>query len=192
MKMKKQRGFALIEVLLAALVMIVGGVAYMKLQQTGLRYSYNNYMRIQGETIARNFIEQLRGNVDITQNIVVSGTSPAVFFGTLVGLPSNQYNASAPANVQGAYQSVFIKQLKDVRAQMKLASRLSVLCYRVNINGYVRVTYRWTDNEDKNKKAFINQLRTASSSLCPRSFEAVMSNQDNSVISNMVDIYAQL
>ncbi len=209
MKIKKQRGFALIEVLLAALVMVVGGVAYMKLQQTGLRYSYNNYMRVQGSAVATNFIEQLRGNVDIAANITADpncthGGIPCTK-GTLVGLPQDTYNASVPANIKGAFEPIFKRQLEDVREQMKVVARNSVLCYLIDTDGFVRVTYRWADNNmeyqdkyqkeqtDKESKVknFIGRLRSNALGLCPADFKAPVPDS-NKEVSNMVSIYAQL
>ncbi len=146
-------------------------------------------MRIQGEAIATNFIEQLRGNIDITSSI---GGASGEFVGTIIGFPGEQYKATVPTDTkEGLPKKTFERQLKDVREQMKSVARLSVLCYRVNTEGFVRVTYRWTDNEDKSNKDFVNQLKTASSSLCPTSFSQPMT-KDGGVISNMVNIYAQL
>ncbi|PID63015.1 MAG: hypothetical protein CR974_02550 [Gammaproteobacteria bacterium] len=168
MKNKKQQGFALIEVLLAALVMIVGGVGYMKLQRTGLQYSYNNNARIQGLALSENLIEQLRGNVTaVKQGLVRKGDITAK---TLTG-------------DVGSSGAIINNQFKMLQEQMRLSSpkaggdwaENSRLCFLTNNNGFLRVTYLWKDNSAKNQAI-----------TCPAAFN------DNMQQPNMVSLYAQL
>lgn len=185
---KKQRGFALIEVMLAALVMTVGGVAYMKLQQRGLQYGFNNYARTQGIAITQDFVEQLRSNVGYVSSAgVISGSvSPTasppadITACNSSASASSASGASVSTGVNGACaERVFGFQNYLIAQQMKAVTERSILCYQESaaVSGLMRVTYLWQDNSKEGKNVVLN---------CPADFNTDV-NQNNSVT-----IYAQL
>lgn len=170
---KKQSGFALVEVMMAALVLTVGGVAFMKLQRIGLQNSTNDYARNQGTAIAGNFIEQLRGNVDYMD--FTAGNNGSIIAG-ITPTTSSGCNASAACTAFD-YQRYLI----SLQMQNTLSTGQSILCYRQHptTDGYLRVTFIWND-----KISTTGAALTATS--CPNSFNAVLNN------TNSVDIYARL
>lgn len=179
-KIKKQVGFALIEVMLAALVMTIGGVAFMKLQQMGLQYSFNNYARTQGVVFAEDFIEQLRSNVGLLKSASVSGTVIRGEISKTETVPSTQVNCSSESNTASCSASLLALQKYLISQQMSAIASDSKLCYleRAAGTGHLRITYLWQDNSKKGKSA---------STTCPATFA------DNSLdLNNSVTIYAQL
>lgn len=170
---KKQRGFALIEVMLAALVMTVGGVAYMKLQQRGLQSGFNNYARSQGIAITQNFVEQLRSNVGYVKTS--TDAEKKISASESVANPAVPDCNSSQATCSN---SIFDFQNNLIRKQMQAVSANSILCYRRGSNGYVRVTYIWPTNSQLSNN-------TDAGLQCPGLNAAT--NQNNSVT-----IYAQL
>lgn len=184
---KKQSGFALIEVMLAALVMTVGGVAYMRLQQLGLQYNYNNYARTQGIAIAQGFAEQLRSNVGYlrTQNTVISDS-----------VKTNQAAPTSVVNCQSDSSSTSAKKACGLAAfnwakyvtaqQMAAVSGTAVLCYqeRAAGTGNMRMTYLWRDNSAEGKTASLD---------CPAAFDsALTAGTTNNTHANSVTVYVQL
>lgn len=179
-KIRRQRGFALIEVMLASLILTIGGVAYMKLQQRGLQYNYNNYARTQGLAIAQGLVEQLRGNVGYFGNTRITGK---VESSASIEAPVSCSSSSGTVNSTNhtCAESIFKYQMSLISQQMQLVSKDSVLCYLeqpgVNIRGHLRVTYIWKDNSKAGQQVALN---------CPANFNSV-TNQ-----SNAVTIYVQL
>ncbi len=176
---KKQFGFALLEVLIAALVMVVGGVAYMKLQQQGLQYSYNNAARVQGMMVAEDFIEQLRGNIAIVDNNIADKSKDFTGVIKSSGDPALENYSATVASAD----EIFKKQLEMIQAQAKTFSSNSALCFRVKQDGFVRVDYLWLDNslESKDKEL-----------ICPSKFNYQVKDNTKVNFNNKVTIYAQL
>lgn len=171
---KQQRGFALIEVLMAALILTVGGAAFMKLQGMGLQYNYNNYARTQGMAIARGLVEQLRSNIAYAKSTDLN----AQIKSTVTDYePTSTIDCSGSAATCAT--NVFKHQEYLISQQIAEVSPNSVLCYRehASTEGYVRVTYLWQDNSEEGKTTNITD--------CP-AFDATTN------LSNSVTIYAQL
>lgn len=171
---KKQRGFALIEVLLAALIMTVGGAAFMKLQRVGLQYNYNNYARTQGVVIAQGFVEQLRSNITYVKENLINDkiTSKVSDY-----KPTTTINCSIAADCA---ENIFKHQKYLISQQIAEVSPNSVLCYIENpdeTEGHIRVTYLWQDNSKEGK--------TTKITTCPKF-------ADTTTLTNSVTIYAQL
>lgn len=176
---KNSKGFALIEVMMATLLLTVGCLAFLKLQRVGLQYSFYDYARSQGVAIAQGFAEKLRGNLALVREDTFSGSvksSDAV--PATVDLPqtnadcTNANPSTACAKAMLTYQSYLTAQ------QMKhLIKGNSVLCYSRNADsrGLVRLTFMWVDNTSRNTTI-----------ICPTSFA------ENDTIENAVTIYAQL
>ncbi|PID66711.1 MAG: hypothetical protein CR975_01380 [Gammaproteobacteria bacterium] len=174
---KKQVGFALLEVLVAALVLTVGGVAYMRLQQTGLQYSYNNYARTQGVAIIGDFIDTLRSNIDKISIADIDGS-----------IISGQVGTDAARTLDiSKIGDVFAFQQELVRQQLLTTVSNSVLCFRVRKDGLVRATYIWKDNSRAGKDVDLTTL--SSGGYCPANFSAAI---DAAIKQNTVTIYAQL
>lgn len=170
----KQRGFALIEVLLAALIMTVGGAAFMKLQGVGLQYNYNNYARTQGVAIAQGFVEQLRSNIAYVKSTTLNEKIQS----TVADYePTSVIDCSGSASACAG--NVFAHQKYLISQQIAEVSPNSVLCYREHpsTEGYVRVTYLWQDNSEDGK--------TTNITACPDFATAT-------TLTNSVTIYAQL
>ncbi len=170
---KKQLGFALLEVLIAALIMIVGSVAFMRLQQMGLQYSYNNYARTEGLALAENFIEQLRGNVDIIRDN--KGLA-----GVISGAKGGTKETNLTKNVAVFRQQIAMVQKQMERKPEKELIPNSKLCYVTNVDGFVRVTYLWKDNSKESRDFEVE---------CPAAAE-IFNKKINQT--NSVTIYAQL
>ncbi len=176
---KKQLGFALIEVMLAALIMTVGGVAFMKLQQMGLQYNFNNYARTQGTLFAEDFIEQLRGNIGLLKAAQVSGTLISGSISKTEPAPTAAVNCSSTTQTQSCAASLLALQKYLISQQMATIASDSILCYQENAagSGYLRVTYLWRDNSSEGQTASLD---------CPTTFN------ENKAPNNSVTIYAQL
>lgn len=171
---KRPSGFALIEVLLAALILTVGGAAFMKLQRIGLQYNYNNYARTQGIVIAQGFIEQLRSNIAYVKN--------AAAIQDKVTAKAEDYKPNTAIDCSGTAttcaNSIFAHQKYLISQQIATVTPNSVLCYsQGTARGHIRVTYLWQDNSKAGKATDIKN--------CPAFTE--QTTQTNSVT-----IYAQL
>lgn len=187
MNQQKNRGFALIEVMVAALVLTVGCLAFLKLQRLGIQYAFNDYARSQGVAIAQGFTEKLRSNTpfvnaadlqygDIKSNASLSGTLP-------------QENANCEADTPGiACAKALLDYHRYLTAQqMKTFIKgKSKLCYRKHpsIKGSLRLTFMWVDNSSTQKAK-----ETFDSIECPESFTAQLGED---IIDSSVTIYAQL
>lgn len=175
---RKNEGFALIEVMLSALLLTVGCLAFLKLQQLGLQYAFNDYARSQGIVITQSFAERLRSNLALLDTETFDGSikSDAIF--TRITFPSRspeckkQKPGLACARVMFAYQSYL-----TARQMQHLIKGNSILCYQRNATNrtLIRLTFLWVDNSSETTS--IN---------CPTSFNG------GSNINNMVTLYVQL
>ncbi len=214
--MKKQRGFALLEVLIAALIMTIGGIAYMRLQQTGLRYSYNNYVRTQGMVIAENFVDTLRNNIDYFEKAseCKGKTDEVCGVMTVTHKPeeviqSSVFDEKICANVimkevtsdgkekestrfQCNPELAFKLQNEFVGKQLQNSVSNSVICYRVRQDGLARITFMWKDNSEASRNIDVAKLmkKEIADNYCPKAFDD--DKFDDSLKQNMVSIYAQL
>ncbi len=198
-KIRKQKGFAMLEVLVAALIMTIGGVAYMRLQQMGLQYGHNNYARTQGIVIAEDFVDTLRNNLEHFQHGVVGGHIISGNAGANGVNPidlsqqpctvstSTASNGDTSQSISCNTKTIFELQNRFVQQQLQASVSNSVLCYRVNRTGFVRVTYLWKDNSAASKDIDLTTLN--SGGYCPADFNTAV---DAKLEENMVTIYAQL
>ncbi len=163
-KIKKQIGFALIEVMIAALVMVVGSLGFLRLQQISLQSSFNNYARSEGTVLANGFMEQLRSNVLLLRS------SSSAFQGEI----TKDNEAADENNCHG--NKICKLNLSALRKQINRKG--AVLCYREQAagTGYMRITYMWQDNSEDGRNAGLN---------CPTFEQHTNAN-------NSVTIYAQL
>ncbi len=178
-KIKKQMGFALIEVMIAALVMVVGSVAFLRLQQTALQTTFNNYARSQGTVIVNAFAEQMRSNIGLLRVAQASGNplegrieAGAMEEATTAECSSEQSPEVCSQNILALHSSILSQQMANVSGN-------SALCYleRAAGTGHVRVTYMWQDNSALGQNAAV---------VCPDAFNAQI-NANNSVT-----IYVQI
>ncbi len=187
-KTYRHSGFALIEVLLASLVLTVGVLAFMKLQNISLQTGFNSYARTQGLTVIQSFIANLRANTGFadlpntqTDNFILGGTITAT--NTPQTHPACQSNTTAKqcADALLNYQRYLISQ----QMQTALPTKNSLLCYQQDnkIKGFIRVDFFWLDDSTKIKMA------TLSASDCPSSFHAGSEDEHKN---HQITIYAQL
>ncbi len=176
-KQRKQRGFALLEVMIAALVLTVGGVAYMKLQQMSLQSGFNNAARTRGVALINGFTEQLRSNVNYirTATAPIAGsitTAP----GTAPPPPSTVANCDSETDDVGCATTIFDLHQFLISQQMLQITPAgnSRLCYtESNTNsGLIRMTFQWRDNSPAGQTINLTGA-------CP-AFNATI-NQNNSV-----------
>ncbi len=187
---KQQRGMAFIEVMLAALVLVVGCVGFLKLQRIGLQSSFNDYARAQGVAISQGFIDGLRGNIrflgvdkaDRTGSIVSSAAMAAT------ALPQTKANCKANVPETACAKAVLDYHKYVANTYMQRAvpgDGRSVLCYAespdADLLGYMRVTFLWLDNTSSAKAAL-----TADN--CP----AFNDRPAGDLLTHSVSIYAQL
>ncbi len=197
---QKQQGFALLEVLIAALIMTIGGVAYMRLQQIGLQHHYNNYARTQGVTIAHDFIDTLRNNIDHFDNTIIEGKivannaelNPNEPFDfnknkSCLTTMSQASNGVPTASTTCDPKKTFELQNTFIQQQLQASVPNSILCYRISQTGFVRVTYLWKDNSKASQQIDLTQLQNGR--YCPEKFNTVV---DAKLKHNVVSIYAQL
>lgn len=185
-----QGGFALLEVMIAALVLTVGGVAYMKLQQTGLQYNFNNAARSRGAAVINGFVEHLRSNVNyvrytnnISGSIVADGvTEPSSAISCSSRSDTDSKTATCATAVFNLHRYLLSKRMADITA-----ANNSRLCYVESSTeaGLMRLTFQWRDNS---KESVDND---ALSVACP-DFNANLKNSTTNYKNNSVTIYAQL
>lgn len=187
-KNNNQFGFALIEVMLAALILSVGAIAFMKLQRVGLQYSFNDYSRTQGISIASDFVDQVRTNTNFVK-LSDNKKNNFILGGAIKNTTPPQANANCASTKPGkqcvestlAYHRFIIsKKMASV-----MAPERSLLCYNEHktIKGYLRVTYMWRDRVNTNVDNFSNKN-------CPQDFSAAITNSSDQ--ENSVTIYAQI
>ncbi len=165
-------------------ILTVGGVAYMRLQQMGLKSSYNNYARTQGIVIAQDFIDTLRNNVEHFQTAgdsgyIVSNHARSKDISSInlskkicTVSSSTDSNSNTSQSISCNTETIFDVQKAFVQQQLQSSVSNSVLCYRVKTDGFVRVTFLWKDNSAASRAINLNSL--------------------SNLKQNMVDIYAQL
>lgn len=188
----KHRGFALIEVMVSALVLTVGCLAFLKLQQTGMKYSFNDYARSQGVAVAQGFAEKLRGNVNLLSSTVKSGSILGGDVSLSSALPQDDTDCQSanPGTTCAEAMLEYQSYLTSKQMQSLLAGQ-SRLCYRI-INdianakyGSVRLTYMWVDNTS-GTTAKEDGIKEAD---CPSAFDSAVGSN---FIDNSVTIYVQL
>lgn len=184
--MKEQRGFALIEVMLAALVLVIGSAAFMRLQQIGLQQSFNNYARAEGTVIASNFSNYLRSNLGFVRfNVAKNGSIIGGREAAPAQLPQDNANCSADQASQSCSESTlaFHRYLISKKMEQTVPAGNSLLCYRESnaIDGYMRITYLWVDKNNKDEVLAAND--------CPGAFDT---NLASALLPNSVTVYVQL
>lgn len=86
-----QRGFSLIEVLIAMVILAVGVLGLAALQTTGLQYTHDSYIRSQATVIVYDLVERMRNNVD-NANLYVASSDPAGTCDVTAGGITNDLN----------------------------------------------------------------------------------------------------
>lgn len=181
------KGFALIDVMMAALVLTVGCLAFLKLQQMSLQYAFNDYARSQGVAITQGFIEKLRGNRAFLTIGIHSGSITAGDNNLSSQLPQTTADCTASPPDSDCAKAILAYQRYLTSRQMKqLIKGKSILCYQMGSNvGLLRLTFMWLDNSSS-KDAKIAGIQSTD---CPTTFDAAV---DSQFLANSVTIYAQL
>lgn len=190
-KLHKHSGFALLEVMISALVLTVGAVAFMKLQATGLQYSYNDYARGQGTALTRDFVDQLRSNIGY---ITLSNTDKTgyILAGGVAKSKPPQEDTDCQSKVpeKGCAKAVlnFTRHMTSTKMAMITRDNRSILCYQEHNSspGYIRVSYLWRDNSNDSS----NTADFTGGADCPTKFDETIANESKR--NNSVTIYAQL
>ncbi len=86
-----QRGFSLIEVLIALVILAVGVLGLAALQTTGLQYTHDSYIRSQATVIVYDLVERMRNNVD-NANLYIANSDPAGTCDVTAGGVTNDLN----------------------------------------------------------------------------------------------------
>lgn len=184
-RIRQQAGFALVEVLLAALVLAVGSAAFLKLQTLTLKHSHNNYARTQATTIAISFVEQLRSNRGF-MDLPAANRTDSIIGGAvaLVAAPQNSSDCQSSNPSSDCALATLNYQRYLISEKMRYAFRpnMSLLCYRENAGGYLRLTYLWRDSLSADKTVL-----TAAN--CPTAFNTAVAAQSRN---NSVTLYVQL
>lgn len=86
-----QRGFSLIEVLIALVILAVGVLGLAALQTTGIQYTHDAYIRSQATVIVYDLVERMRNNVD-NANLYIANSDPAGTCDVTAGGVTNDLN----------------------------------------------------------------------------------------------------
>jgi type IV pilus assembly protein PilV len=86
-----QRGFSLIEVLIALVILAVGVLGLAALQTTGIQYTHDAYIRSQATVIVYDLVERMRNNVD-NANLYIAAVDPAGTCDVTAGGVTNDLN----------------------------------------------------------------------------------------------------
>ncbi len=220
--MRKQKGFALLEVLIAALIMTVGGIAYMRLQQVGLKAGYNNYVRTQGIAIADNFVDTLRNNINYFEtagnsiSLQCQSSSTEICGVLTVSRKPGVFTPYIDFNAKKICKNVTVKTVASdgketattqfvcdpwlafrfqrafIDRQMQNSVSNSVMCYRIRQDGLARVTFIWRDNSKASKNIDIATMNNGEKSKGGYCPDNFNDEVDDNLKQNMVSIYAQL
>ncbi len=179
-KQNKQRGFALLEVMIAALVLTVGGVAYMRLQQMGLQSGFNNAARTQGVAVINGFTEQLRSNITLIRDGTVADKTGSFLAGS-VAVPTATVDCDSSTLACAKTMFDLHRYLTSQQMTQITSANNSRLCYTESGTnaGLMRLTFQWRDN------SVLGQAVNFTSNPCP----AFNANIDQN---NSVTIYVQL
>lgn len=81
MKMQKQAGFTLIEVMVSVVVLAIGLLGLAGLQATTMRFNSSAYLRSQATSLAYDIADRMRANATVARNgnysIAVGAAAPA-------------------------------------------------------------------------------------------------------------------
>ncbi len=182
-KQNKQHGFALLEVMIAALVLTVGGVAYMRLQQMGLQSGFNNAARTQGVALLNGFTEKLRSNITLIRDGSAADKTGFVLAGD-ISAPSDTVDCDSSTLECARRMFNLHRYLASQQMTQITSDDNSRLCYTESGTnaGLMRLTFQWRDNSTAGQAVdFTDTTNWA----CP-AFNADI-NQNNSVT-----IYVQL
>ncbi|PIE44780.1 MAG: hypothetical protein CSA44_03140 [Gammaproteobacteria bacterium] len=176
-RQKRQRGFALLEVMIAALVLTVGGVAYMRLQQMGLQSGFNNAARTRGVTLINGFVEQLRSNVTLIRDGSATDKTGSFLAGAVTA-PTETVDCDSSTLACAKIMFNLHRYLASQQMSQITPANNSRLCYTESGTnaGLMRITFQWRDNSVAGQAVdFTDTVNWA----CP-AFNANI-NQNNSV-----------
>lgn len=86
-----EKGFSLLEVLIALVILAVGVLGLAALQTTGLRFTHDAYVRSQATVIVYDVVERMRNNVD-NANAYIAAADPAGTCDVTAGGITNDLN----------------------------------------------------------------------------------------------------
>ncbi|MDH3316869.1 MAG: type IV pilus modification protein PilV [Gammaproteobacteria bacterium] len=86
-----QRGFSLIEVLVALVILAVGVLGLAALQTTGLQFTHDAYIRSQATVVVYDLVERMRNNVS-NANSYIAAADPAGICDVTAGGVTNDLN----------------------------------------------------------------------------------------------------
>ena len=100
---QRERGFTLIEILVALLVLSFGLLGLAMLQATGLRFNTDSYMRSQATILAYDLVDRMRANKAGADagNYCLTSTTPTC---ETTAAPADQACGDAPAGCSSASQ----------------------------------------------------------------------------------------
>jgi type IV pilus assembly protein PilV len=128
---RRSRGFSLMEVLVALLVLAIGLLGLAALQAQGLRYNHDAYVRSQATSLAYDIIDRMRANR-------ANATDYAIDLAPLAGEPCDPTLATIEAELTCWLRNV----------QLALPGGTAAIAVNPDPN-YVDVTVSWTDRETR-------------------------------------------
>ncbi|PIE45123.1 MAG: hypothetical protein CSA45_04295 [Gammaproteobacteria bacterium] len=191
----RQQGFAFFDVLVAALVLAVGTLAFLKLENIQVQRSTVTAQRLQALGVAAGFIEMLRANpywadVVIPSDNLTVAISPKTANDTLSCLQGRRINAADPSTWCAVNNTVLMNDLNQSFQQFFLSAfagvkEKAILCAAkktetIGAPTPVRVVLVW-----KNAGVGVG-FQTATKKDCPTNYDDVipLSNvRDNATLS---------
>ena len=134
----RNRGFTLLEVLVALLVLSIGLLGLAALTTLGLRYNNSAYARSQATLLAYDIVDRMRANSDAAQTT----TSYVIDFGEGVANQNCEASACAPAQMAvydlGKWKTILAQTLPKGDGSVSLQDLAGARIYVV--------TVRWDDS----------------------------------------------
>lgn len=177
----KQEGFALIEVMIAAVVFSIAAIGFMKLQSRALSESYENYASQQAQTIITDFIEKIRADRSFRANqTFIAG-----------GILAMANNSSTPCTGDICQSGVFSYQAREIATAMGTAfpMNLSALCYIADVGtdqNNIRVDFIWRGKNNANP----NNNLISDLTICPPNYNG--GNPNLTDADRAVTVYARI
>lgn len=197
MKYKKHKGFALIEVMVAALILTVGAIGFLKLQTIALKSSRNNFSRGQGVEIAGSQIDFFRQNRLALQRAISDSVPlnqlafpPIISVSSPTSPPSEAIDIDCQSHgtVEEGMFSVdcdnslrnYQRYLLELKLAENFAPGMAIICTRfagTMRSPIVRVDLIWRDNATYSSVNAAPNLTPLTINDCPRAINNLVNNR---------------
>ncbi len=145
----RQRGFSLIEVLVAMLILAIGLLGLAALQTQGMRFNHDAYVRTSATTLATDIIDKMRLNQGsassfVTANFPARNALPADGY----SVESPPYNCTGAAAQIGTVDSALACWLNGVELGLPLG-RATIVQQAAPNAGIYDISILWLDREPR-------------------------------------------